>query len=62
MRSASATGASSKCTSLKWVSPFICRSGLTMTPGAFMSSANAVMPACFGTLGSVRASSSPRCE
>ena len=48
-----------KNTSLKLEAPDIWWIGRTSMPGDFMSMKNAVMPACFGTLGSVRVSSSP---
>jgi hypothetical protein len=47
----------SKKTSLNSASPVSCRSGFTVTPGAFMSSRKYVMPLCFGASGSVRARS-----
>ena len=60
MRASSRTTASVKKTSLNIVLPVISRSGRTSTPGWCMSNANQVMPWCFGTVGSVRASSMPR--
>ena len=45
---------------MKSDSPVICFSGRTSTPSARMSTANAVMPACFFTSGSVRARHSPQ--
>ena len=50
------TCTSSKNTSLKSEVPVISLSGRTVMPGRFMSSANALMPACFASDGSVRAS------
>ena len=58
--SRSHTTASSRNTSLNSALPFICRNGRTSTPGWCMSSTNHVMPRCFGTPGSVRASSIPK--
>ena len=52
---ASDTNTSEKC----W-SRFICTSGRTSTPGACMSMANIVSPACLGTSGSVRARQRPQ--
>jgi hypothetical protein len=57
--SASGTNTSSKKTSLKCESPVMPRSGLTVTPGAFMSMAIMVTPACLGASGSVRTVASP---
>ena len=48
-----------KNTSLNDAPPDICRIGRTSTPGASIGTMKAVMPACFGTSGSVRAISSP---
>ena len=62
MRSRSGITTSSRNTSLKCASPFIWTKGRTCTPGEVMSMANAVMPRCFGTDGSLRANSSPHCE
>jgi CubicO group peptidase (beta-lactamase class C family) len=59
MRSASGTRASSRNTSVKCASPFICRRGRTSTPGPCRSSAKAVIPRCFRTEVSWRASNSP---
>ena len=59
-RSASGTRASVKKTSLNSASPVIWKSGRTSTPGACMSTRNAVMPRCFGWSGSVRARRRPK--
>ena len=48
-----------KYTSLNSASPVIWRSGRTSTPGAFMSTTNAVSPACLTASASVRTTSSP---
>ena len=57
---ASASSAtSSKKTSLNSASPDSLRSGRTVTPGASIGTMNIVRPLCFGTSGSVRASSIP---
>ena len=57
---ASASSAtSSKKTSLNSGSPEIWRSGRIVTPGASIGTRNIVRPLCFGTSGSVRASSIP---
>ena len=40
--------------------PVICFSGRTSTPGVCMSRMKYEMPWCFGTLGLVRASSTPK--
>ena len=45
------TRTSSRKTSLNSLSPFICRSGRTSTPGTRMSMMNIVMPLCLGTSG-----------
>ena len=50
---------SSKNTSLNDEPPVIWRSGLTVTPGAFMSTMNIEMPRCLGWSGSVRAITMP---
>ena len=56
------TRTSSKKTSLNAAPPFICLSGLIVTPGACMSTMNAVMPLCFSASGSVRQMISPKSE
>ena len=53
------TRTSSKNTSLNDAPPFICLSGLIVTPGARMSTMNAVMPLCFSASGFVRQMISP---
>ncbi len=53
------TRTSSKNTSLKPEPPFICFNGLIVTPGARMSTMNAVMPLCFSASGFVRHTISP---
>ena len=60
IRSASAMRASVKYTSLNSASPVIWRRGRTSTPGACMSTMKYVRPLCFGSSGSVRATSMPR--
>ena len=62
MRWLSAMRTSVKKTSLNSASPVIWKSGRTSTPGAFMSTRNAVMPLCFGASGLVRAMMSPNDE
>ena len=59
MRSASATTASSKNTSLNSACPVVSTSGRMVTPGWSSGKANHEMPACFGTSESVRAMSMP---
>ena len=56
------TRTSSKNTSLNDAPPFICFSGLIVTPGARMSTMNAVMPLCFSASGFVRQMISPKSE
>ncbi len=51
-----------KNTSLNSASPVIWRSGLVSTPGPFMSTTNAVSPACLTASGSVRTTSRPHLE
>ena len=51
--------ASSKKTSQNSASPVSWRSGRTVTPGCTIGMTNAVIPLCFGTSGSVRASNRP---
>ena len=58
--SASGIFTSVKNTSLNSASPVIWRSGFTSTPGASMSTTNAVSPACLTASGSVRTTSSPQ--
>ena len=53
---------SSKNTSLNEAPPLIWRIGTIVMPGVSIGSMNAVCPACLGTLGSVRAISSPQAE
>jgi hypothetical protein len=60
IRSASATTASSKNTSLKSAWPVISTSGRMVTPGWSSRNANHEIPACLGTSTSVRASNIPR--
>ena len=60
--SASGMRASVKYTSLNSASPVIWRSGRTSTPGACMSTTNAVRPACLTASGSVRTTSRPHLE
>ena len=55
MSASAGTRTSEKNTSLKSDVPVISRSGRVSMPGSDMSSANALMPACFATDGSVRA-------
>jgi hypothetical protein len=57
--SESGTNTSSKKTSLKCESPVMPFSGFTVTPGAFISIAIIVTPACLGASGSVRTVASP---
>ncbi len=59
MRSASATTASSRNTSLNSACPVISTKGRMVTPGWSRRKANQEIPACFGTSKSVRASSMP---
>ncbi|SHV55374.1 Uncharacterised protein [Mycobacteroides abscessus subsp. abscessus] len=59
MTSASGTNTSSKNTSLKCALPVRPLRGLTVTPGAFMSIAIIVTPACLGASGSVRTVARP---
>src|SRR5437763_1723745 len=59
-RCASGTMARSRNTSLKSTSPVMWRSGRTSTPGWCSSTRKYVMPARFGTSGSVRASATPK--
>jgi hypothetical protein len=59
IRSAWSQIAPSRKTSLKIASPVISRRGRMVTPGWSRGNANHEMPACFGTSGSVRASSIP---
>ena len=61
-RAVSGIRASVKKTSLNSASPVIWKSGRTSTPGAFMSTRNAVIPLCLGTSGFVRATMSPKDE
>ena len=56
------TRTSSKKTSLNEAPPFICFKGLIVTPGACMSTMNAVMPLCFSASGFVRQMISPKSE
>ncbi len=55
----SGTRTSVKNTSLNEAPPVIWRSGRISTPGAFMSTKNAVRPLCLGCDGSVRQMISP---
>ena len=61
-RAESGIRTSVKKTSLNSASPVIWNSGRTSTPGAFMSTRNAVMPLCLGTSGFVRATRRPNDE
>ena len=61
-RSSSGMRTSVKNTSLNSASPVIWYSGRTSTPGACMSTTNAVRPACFTASGSVRTTSRPQRE
>ena len=58
-RAESGIRTSVKKTSLNSASPVIWKSGRTSTPGAFMSTRNAVIPLCLGTSGFVRATMKP---
>ena len=58
--SSSGTNTSSKNTSLNAALPVISRRGQTSTPGAFISIAIMVIPACFGASGSVRTVAIPQ--
>ena len=62
MRALSGIRTSVKKTSLNSASPVIWKSGRTSTPGAFMSTRNAVIPLCLGASGLVRATMSPNDE
>ena len=61
-RAVSGMRTSVKKTSLNSASPVIWKSGRTSTPGACMSTRNAVIPLCLGTSGLVRATISPKDE